>query len=177
MFNFVPWFQNGKEQNFWTSRTWVSIFHSCVFLDLGLMTRVENGNKHLTPIFFNKTCSISSLDSKTVKNIIIFDPKALWWPKFQILSYLSHFLMTFNVFFAIFWPEMNMHTWKLPKRVKEYQNLTKNKENKENRRSECDLSALHSDVFTYTLSRWLASLLSSSQRAVTLVKIQFTTNI
>ena len=51
LFNFVPWFQNGKEQNFWTCRTWLSIFHSCVFLDLGLSTWVENVNKLLTPIF------------------------------------------------------------------------------------------------------------------------------
>ena len=43
-----------------------------------------------------------------------------------------------------------MHTQKLPKKVKEYQNLMKNKENEENGRSECDLSALHTDVFTYT---------------------------
>ena len=116
LFNFGPWFQNGKEHNFWTSRSWVSIFHSCVFLDLGLMTRVENGNKHLTPIFFNKTCSISSLDSKTVKNIIIFDPKALWWPKFQILSYLSHFLMTFDDFFRHFLARNEYTHMKTPKK-------------------------------------------------------------
>jgi len=32
---------------------------------------------------------------------IIFDRKALWWPNFQILSYLSHFLMNFDNFSPI----------------------------------------------------------------------------
>ena len=88
LFNFVPWFQNGKEQNFWTSRTWVSIFYSCVFLDLGLSTWVENVNKLLTPIFCKQNLFyiISRLQNGKEHNY--------FWPKSPLVANFSNFQLS-----------------------------------------------------------------------------------
>ena len=88
LFNFGPWFQNGKEQNFWTSRTWVSIFHSCVFLDLGLSTWVENVNKLLTPIFCKQNLFyiISRLQNGKEHNY--------FWPQSPLVANFSNFQLS-----------------------------------------------------------------------------------
>ena len=88
LFNFVPWFQNGKEQNFWTCRTWLSIFHSCVFLDLGLSTWVENVNKLLTPIFCKQNLFyiISRLQNGKEHNY--------FWPQSPLVANFSNFQLS-----------------------------------------------------------------------------------
>ena len=92
-------------------------------------------------------------------------------PFWTLKAYFDYFFHTMVPFFGQKWIP---HPWKPPKRVQEHQNRMKNKENKENETSEC--RTLRS--FWYTpLGSWLDLILSSSQRAVTLVKTQSTTNI
>ena len=91
----------------------------------------------------------------------------LFW---TLKTYFGYFCKTMVVFWGQKWIP---HPWKPPKRVQEHQNRTK----KQRKCRKWKIWVSDTQKFlVYPLGVWLAYLLSSSQRAVTLVKIQSTTN-